>query len=386
MGEEKRLENRRNPAENREKKNELKGGKKDLIGACILTGSLALGGAALGGCGSDNTGPRDTDTDGEVPASCDKEERARANLRVVEGWGYDEDGESRRCSAGKCDMGVNQGDEIMVAEPGGAGEKWRVDSVSEEKVIIKDPDTDKKVEVMAGGSLFIEGDQNTYVDVNLVGMCISGTCDNGVSADVVNAEGKAILSVTAGGETKRVLLADGERATVNVGGYTVNLTLARATQTQAYVIYDVSGGEAKAELGEPVNEGSEVELVDGVTLKNEVSSDSATVQCSKLSVKILITDYSEVEEGEEPVPFEAEFGEGDLLILRDRTLKVASILAETESSGYSEVVVANMSGVKFVEVDSGEATVLYKGESLDMPDALQKIEVAAVNVDRPVEE
>lgn len=387
MGEEKRLEARKNPAEKREQdrkgKNELKGGKKNLIATGVLATSLVLGG--LAGCGSNKDGPTDAQTDDDVAGevNCEKTEKARANLEVKSGWGtvtaVDETDEiERRCSQEKCQMGINEGEEIIINTASNGEERWVVESVNADSegalVVLKDPESDRTIEMQTGGSLYTDGIDMEFIDVKLVGVCEGGTCENGVSADVENADGKAILLVTVGEASKRVMLSDGEAVSVEVGGRRVELLLAKATESQAYVIVD------EAELGAPVTEGEEMATEAGTTVKNEVSSDNATVQCSTLSVTLEITDLVT---GDPPEVFEAEFVEGGTLFIGEKAYEVRSILPEIIVIGGVERVNTDYSAVRLVETSSGDELVRYVGEEIVLDDAGKRVTVKAINVDRP---
>ncbi|NYZ77523.1 hypothetical protein H0O02_04400 [Candidatus Micrarchaeota archaeon] len=396
MGEGKKLEHERNIAEKHEKKEPK---ARSALAPYLLAGGVLIAGAALGRCASNGTTPNDAATDSETDApqnSCTKIEKARANVKAASGWGYDMGESQKRCSeTSGCAMGMNIGDEIMIANSG-VDEKWVVDNmtVSDEgdKVTLKNVVSDdgrnyvfgtKTIEIQAGGSLYTDGIENAFIDAQLIGVCRYGTCENGVSVDDWNATGKALLSLSVLNEdgtraTKRILLTDLESTTVTVGRYTVDLMLIKATESQAYVTYNVtSGGSAKSDLGKPVDEGYSVEVLPDVSLDNEVSSDSSIATCSRLTVTFEITDRAE--EGGEP--FEAEFSEYDTLYLDGKEYKISSILAEMTGPN-RDVIHQNKSAVKLLE--GGSETVLYFGETMELD--TKSVLVKSINGYRPVQE
>ena len=397
MGEGNRLKhNRKNDAEKRgnERKKEI---KKTLKKVGVIAGGLLLVGT-LAKCTSDNgNNSNDTNTDTDVPANfCDKIESSRANLQVVPGMGYDTEYESRRCSdEDGCKMGVNEGDAITVVNPTGIQEQWFVESVDNERVVLKDLLTDRTMDIEVGGATFIdvvedpESGEPTYtthiMDVYLLGACSIGTTceEGGVTTDIVNSIGKAIVAVSANGETKRVMLSDEEGATVSVGGYNVTLTMNKVTEGNFNIVYRVGDSDEKAELGEPVAEGEAHAVNDELSIANEVSSDSATTACSTVMAVLKVTDTDHVDEEGEPIPYEVEIEDGGTVTIGGKTYQL-SVLAKIADGSVRpfEQVNLNKSGVEFMDLNTGESEVRYKNQTLDLGGG-KTVQVGAINVYYP---
>lgn len=384
MGEGKRLEhNKRNAAE--EKGKERRENKSNTLKKAGVMASGLLLTCALAKCGGNKSDtPADTSTDdGVTMQPCEPEEKARANLNVMPGMGYDtEDGEERRCnSEGGCLMGINEGEDIVIVNPEGVEEKWNVESIDEDMVVLKDSFSDRTIEVERGGSMYLDVEEgvSVFMEVQLVGSCLEGVCENGMATDIVNATGKAMVEVTVGGETKRILLADGESTALPIAGHTVDITLVKAVDGHVNVMVSSTSTDIKAELGDPVVEDTSLEVGD-VSLKNQSSSDSATVECSRLTATLTITDEEIVdEETGEPIPYEREFEEGSKLMLGGQEFEVTSILAKIVEEGRDEVISNPKSYVKLTNITTAEEIVLRKGERLEVDEG-KTIEVGTINV------
>jgi len=379
MGEGKRLENSRRNDENKEdKKKELKTGRLRKFGqACLLTGGILLAGAGLAKCTSDGNGSSsDTSTDGDVTSSCTDNAKSRANLRVKSGWGYNTETEDRRCyNESGCDMGINLWDNIEIVNPDGLEETWTVDSIENALVTLTPTDgSGRTIEIMPGGSVYKDGDLQSFVEVTLIGSCSNKTCENGISVDVDNATGKTMLELRVGGEMKLVLLEEHETRTVSIGGRNVNITLASATESQAYVIVTEVEG---TELGTPVNEEESVELDSDLTVMNIASSDSAVAECSDLTVTFEVVIHRE---GEEDVPFEMEFSEGDSLVFSNgKIYDVGLIVAEITGGG--SALDQDVSGVRLDDTGGSESIGLRPWHSLT--EGNTTVTVISINGYRP---
>ncbi len=390
--------------EKKKGKNELKDGKKALegkttVGKVLVVGTAVATALALGACGSSKNGhSNDAETDGDVdqdgadvdndtdqdtvgdveddgvvPGVCDREEKPMAELDVTSGWG---DGEKTCSSTSGCLMGVSVGDEVvLVSDIGGeeTQEKWKVTKISGNEVELEEagdigPDEVKKtISINDSGSFIWEGGASQLTEttgrgvLTLTGACVEGVCENGVSADVSNAKGASLITMYAGDESVRVLLTDGEKVEgVEVGGYSVDLELVKATETTSYVVYNVSDGtaSAKAELGHPVREGESVDAL-GVTVENGVSADNEIEGCHKLAVELTIAN------GDRTV--HNEWQEGEIVtLLNGVELKVEKVLAETVvNEDGAELIDQYNSAVKLTRMDTGKAIVLYRGETRD---------------------
>ena len=375
--------------EQKEEKSKLKTDLRKLRNAVILTAGILTAAATFARCGStDDNGSTDAHTEGEmgevedgpdaeeagdveeeeieVPP-CENDEKTRANVKVPSGWGYVEDDNEKVCSSESgCLMGINEGEELVMKNADGQKERRVVESISEEALVARNAeDEDKVLEVGIGGGIDTDGEQERFVSVSLAGTCNSGTCENGVSTDVDNATGAMTLEVKIGEDTGRVVLSDGETKTVEVGENSVTVTLVKATESQAYVIYGISGSTVEGtELGTPVDQGSEV-YVESITLKNRASSDNAAVECRTLYASIAVLDANlGVDE-----PFTYEYKEDGLIELGDKKYKVEKIFAETVTKEDGTVWPdPNLSSVVFTDVDSGEEIVLYAGDEIKFED------------------
>lgn len=334
--------------------------KNDFARACLLGSALLLSTAPFIKCGGGDNSSNDayaesdaTEGESEEPSACEKLEKARANLKVPSGWGYAE----RRCSsASGCTLGVNEGDSIVATVPGTGEKTLRIEKIESDKVIAKESETNS-IEFMQGGSVYIEKDQQTFLSARLLGACTKGTCENGVSTDDTHATGKTILTLTVGEEKKRLMLSDGEHSTVQLGQQSIDVTLVKATESQAYIIYSISGTPVEGtELGAPVGQcgmlGDE-----SLTISNSVSSDNAIVECLPLYVKLEIVDNSIGSEE----PFVREFKKGDKIILGDKVEVVSNILAKLTGG----LVDQNLSAAKLTDQNSGEEKVLYVSEKIE---------------------
>ncbi len=396
MGEGNRLEhNKRNVSEERGKERKDNSKNRTLKKAGVLVGGLLLVGT-MAKCGSNNGNSTDTSTDDSVnDAPCNPVEKSRANLKVVPGMGYDTEYDRRRCTEDEgCKMGVNIGDEIAVVNPSGMEEKWVVESVDNDLVVLKDLLTDRTMEIERGGSTFIDRtvdpetgeviQTNHFMEVYLLGACSIGTvCEEGVSTDVDNATGRAIVALTAGEETKRVMLSDDEGTTVSIGGYTVHLTMAKVTDGHFNIVYSVEGSDEKSELGEPVVEGEEHAVNDTLNIRNESSEDSATITCAnsvKVTLRIIDEDVVDEETGL-PIEYERELEEGDMLEIGGKNYEI-KILAKLTGQRPYELVDWNKSGVEFVDANTGERTVKYKNQTLSVGEG-KIIEVGEIYVYTP---
>jgi len=390
MGEGKRVAyNKRNAAEEkgkeRKESNKMKGA---LRKAGVIAGGLLLAGA-LAKCTSDNGNPSDTGTDTDVPAStCDKLESSRANLQVIPGMGYDTEYDRRRGSdEDGWRMGVNEGEESAIVNPAGVEETWMVESIDDDLVVLKDLLSDRTMEIELGGSTFIDiiedsetGElsyTNHFMEVYLLGACSVGDDCEGISTDVINATGRAIVAVSANGETKRVMLSDEEGTAVSVGGYDVTLTMAKATENQFNIVYSIDSGE-KAELGEPVSEGETHMVNEELSITNEVSSDSATAECSTIMAVLKITDSDHVDAEGVPIPYERELEEGDTLEIGGKTYQIR-ILAELRGTRPFEQINWNVSGVELMDTSTGDREVKYKNGVFDLGDG-KTIEVGEIKI------
>jgi hypothetical protein len=391
--------------EKKEEKNELKNGNKALegkinVGKVVVVGTAVATALALGGCGAsngnghsndaetdgdvdqdgadvDNDSDKDTIEDiiedGEVPGVCDREESPMAELDVTSEWG---DGERTCSSTSGCVMGVTVGDEVVLTSDIGGEEvqeNWKVVNISGNEVELEEagevgPDVARKRIVINDSGSFIweEGvSQLTETTgrgvLTLVGACVEGTCENGVSADVSNAKGGTLITLYAGEESVRVLLTDKQKVEgVEVGGYSVDLELVKATGSTAYVVYSVSDGvsSAKAELGHPVREGQSVSAL-GVTIENGVSVDNEIEGCHTLAVELTISN------GDRTV--HNEWREGEVVtLLNGVEVKVEKVLAETVvNEDGAELIDQVNSPVLLTRVDTGKSFVLYRGETKD---------------------
>lgn len=387
MGEGNRLEHRKNAAEEKNRKEEKKPNAALKKAGVLVSGLLLTG--VLAKCTSDNgNNSNDTSTDTDVPTNvCDKVESSRANLQVVPGMGYDTEYDRRRCSdEDGCKTGINEGDDIVVVNPSGVEETWEVESIDNDLVVLKDKLSDRTMEIEMGGSTFIDISEDGYtshfMEVYLLGACSVGTtCEEGVSTDVVNATGRAVVAVSANGETKRVMLSDEEGTNVSVGGYNVTLTMAKVTEGHLNIVYSVDDSGEKSELGEPVVEGETHMVNDELAITNEVSSDSQTVECSTVMAVLKITDTDRVDEEGVPIPYERELAEGDMLEIGGKNYQIR-ILAKLIGVRPFEQTDFNKSGVEFIDMNTGEREVKYKNEVLDLGDG-KTIEVGKINVYYP---
>jgi len=369
-------------------------GKNSFLKMLLVSGALVASSFALPKCSEETrTIIKDGSSDGGNIEKCTSDKKARANLNVVSGWGYDTAEEGRRCSnSSGCKMGINLNDEIIVLVEDGE-EKWKVAEIkkeNEEEVVILKPVTDKSkgesedsriINIKKGGALYIDGERNKFMEVSLLGICLNEkTCENGISMDDENAIGKAVLAITVGEETKRVLLKDLEGITLSMGGYTINLVLARATESQAYVIYNIISNDIannrSADLGEPIGEDEVVQPLEDLSIKNEVSSDSITATCGKITVELEITNTAL---GESASPYTVELKEGETIVdTNNNEYKIDTILPEIIKSGGVEKVLDEKSAIVIKSESNGEVTVLYTDESVQYGDLL--IRVKRINV------
>ncbi len=405
MGEERTLrhgkESVNEKTEEKNGKNELKekqlGGKVSLGKVLVVAGAIAAAGLTAK-CGSSHDGhSNDTDVDGDVagdvetdgdvtgdvpgdvpedgvvPGICDRDEKPMAELDVTAGWG---DGEKTCTASSGCLMGVSVGDEVVLTSDIGGTEvkeHYTVKSIEGNEVELEEsdavgPDADRKrIVINDSGSFIWEGSTSQLTEatgrgvLTLVAACVEGVCENGVSADVSNAKGAVLVTLYAGSESKRVLLTDGGKANdVEVGSYSVDLEVVKATGTTAYISYTVSDGvsSAKAELGHPIREGQSVSAL-GVSIENGVSSDMEIDGCHTLSVELTIAN------GDRTV--HSEWYEGETVtLLNGVEVKVDKVLAETvlDADG-NELVNQSYSAVKLTRIDTGVSFVLYRGETRD---------------------
>ncbi len=405
MGEEKTLRHGKGSVdekteEKKKEKNELKDGKKALegkvnVGKVLVIGSALVAAGALAACGSSREngqsndavteGDVDHDTDndavgdvigdvvedGEVPSICDREESPMAELDVTPGWG---DGKKTCSATSGCVMGVSVGDEVVLTSGIGGEdvqEIYEVVKINGNEVELEEaeaagPDvTKKRIVINDSGSFIWERSTSQLTEstgrgvLTLVGACVEGTCENGISADVSNADGAVVITLYAGEDVSRVLLTDGQKVKeVEVGEYTVDLELVRATGSTAYIAYNVSDGvsSAKAELGHPVREGQSVEAL-GVTVENGVSADNEIAGCHTLGIELTMAN------GDRTV--HNMFYEGDIVtLLNGVEVKVEKVLAEIAySEDGAELIDQVNSAVKLTRMDSGVSFVLYRGET-----------------------
>jgi len=405
MGEERTLKHGKESVnekmEEKKGKNELK--EKQLEGmvslgkVLVVAGTIAAAGL-VARCGSSHDGqsndsdvdgdvagdvdtdgdvtgdvPGDVTEDGVVPGVCDREEKPMAELDVTAGWG---DGEKLCTASSGCLMGVSVGDEVVLTSDIGGTEvkeNYVVKSIDGNEVELEEsgevgPDaTRKKIVVNDSGSFIWEGSTSQLTEatgrgvLTLVAACVEGVCENGVSADVSNAKGAVLVTLYAGSESTRVLLTDGKKVNdVEVGSYSVDLEVIKATGTTAYISYNVSDGvsSAKAELGHPVREGNSVSAL-GVSIENGVSSDMEIAGCHMLGVELTIANGDRTVHG--------EWYEGEIVtLLNGVQVKVDKVLAETvvnEDGG--ESINQSYSAVKLTRMDTGVSFVLYRGETRD---------------------
>ncbi len=366
------------------KKEEKKGalGKNSFFKALLLGSALTVSTFVLPKCSEEE---RTVISNPVSNGKCSSDKKARANLNVISGWGYDVNDEEMRCSnSSGCKMGVNLGDEIIVLGEENE-EKWKVAEIKKEEngeeiVLLKPATTDESndtrtINIKKGGALYTDGERHKFINVSLLGICLNEeTCENGISMDDKNATGKAVLAITVGEETKRVLLKDLEGISLSMGEYTIDIMLARATESQAYVIYNIVSNNInnnrRADLGEPIGEDEVLQPLEDLSIKNEVSSDSITATCRKLSVQLEITNTAM---GENTSPYTVELVEGDIIESGNNELTIESLLPEIIKEDGVEKVTNAKSAISIRDKSNGEVTVLYTDESAQYGDLLIKV-------------
>jgi|GEM_PF-2166164 len=371
------------------------------LGATIIVGAV--------GCEKDHgngngDGVSDVDTDGDmtgdaeeldgvegdvpeedavIPGTCEYSDKPAADLRVSAAWGYDneEDGTCRtEWGEGGCLMGVVEGDVIKL-RAGESEEAWTATGVEldvdENEVLVLENASGNKIKVDATKSIYWEGDYSGWPteveglgNLRLAAVCTNGICSNGVSADVDGMTGKVLVGVQLGETVERVLLSEGENATVKIGEIEVEVSVGKVTESQAYINYSIKQGvvQSEGDMKVALSEKSEEAVVDdvfGVSLKNDVSADSDNAGCYETVAVLTLTDDS-------GITWDVEVPEGETIELSGGVeFVVSKVLVDSGRGEYGELEPSTSGAVKLVQVDgSGEwsdseggVLVLKNGES-----------------------
>lgn len=265
-------------------KDDIDGGATDAT----VTDALVDGGVTNDGSKVDGSS-----TDGGVSTECLKTESAVAHLGVSPGWGQYEN----VCSdVGECLTGVKVGDMLTLTLADSTVENWEVVDVSEAAngtIVLSKGNAE--IEANSTGSVYIEGGsvQSTEIcnrgKLTVNAVCVEGRC-GGISTEVPERAGMALVEASyMGGNTKRLLLTEGETATVEYDDIVLDMTLRRATPETVYVSWSVNTPLQNDEepLGMPLAEGETVSTL-GVDVSNIVSVDNndAETECVTKSVTL----------------------------------------------------------------------------------------------------
>jgi len=388
----KRKEDKRDDVEGKviekENKRNILGKAGRLVGAVALGTAIVVGGVA--GCEKDkkDNGDAVTDVDNDSttgdamdvdedavsdvpeedgtvnPGTCEMPAHVPvADLSVSAGYGYDneEDGTCRtEWGEGGCLMGVEVGDTVKL-RTGDAEDAWLVSEVTKDDedndVIILTKDS-KRIEIDATKSIYWESEYASMPtevanlgNARLSAVCVTGICENGVSADLDTMEGKVLVEVQLGETVKRLLMSEQETETIEIDGLIATVNVGRITESQAYLSYSITNGieQSESSMKVPVSEGGTEALYDGVFdvyVSNRMSADTDNAGCYDTVAVITLTDDS-------GITWDVEVPEGQIMELPSGIqFLVEKVLVEGSVGEYEELQPTTNGAVRMVRVDT----------------------------------